>query len=101
MTGQLGHVTLVKVHVKQDCLDGFIAATEQNHLNSVQEPGNLRFDVLQDPEDPTRFVLYEVYKAEADAKSHKETPHYLTWRDTVADMMVSPREGVPMIGLFP
>lgn len=95
------HVTLVHVHVKPDDVVAFIAATEENHNASIQESGNLRFDVLQSPEDETRFILYEVYKTETDAKQHKETAHYLKWRDTVADWMASPRRGEPQIGLFP
>ena len=95
------HVTLVHVHIKPEHLDGFLAATEANHLGSVQEPGNRRFDVLQDPADPTRFILYEVYLTAEDAAAHKETDHYKTWRDTVADMMAEPRRGVPYTGLFP
>lgn len=95
------HVTLVHVHVKAGDVDAFIAASEENHNASIQEPGNLRFDVLQSPEDATRFILYEVYRSEAEAKRHKETAHYLKWRDTVADWMASPRRGEPQIGLFP
>jgi len=67
----------------------------------VREPGNLRFDVLQDPQDQAHFILYEAYQDEAAAKAHKETEHYLLWRETVADMMARPREGIPMLGLMP
>lgn len=95
------HVTLVQVHVKADDVDAFIEASRLNHEASAREPGNRRFDVLRDPRNPTRFVLYEAYATEADARAHKETPHYLAWRETVADMMSQPREGVPMEGLFP
>jgi autoinducer 2-degrading protein len=95
------HTTLVHVHVKPEALDAFIAATRANHEGSVQEPGNRRFDVLQDASDPTRFVLYEAYASAEDAAAHKETPHYLAWRETVADMMAEPRQGVPYVGLFP
>ena len=94
-------VTLVHVHVKPDDVDAFIEASRLNHEASVQEPGNRRFDVLRDPQEPTHFVLYEAYATEADARAHKETAHYLSWRETVADMMAGPREGVPMDGLFP
>jgi len=81
----------VHVHVKPDCVDAFKAATIENARNSVQEPGIARFDVVQQPDDPTRFVLIEVYRdAEAPVR-HKETQHYQTWRDTVADMMAEPR----------
>lgn len=95
------HVTLVKVSVKPECVDAFIEATRLNHEGSVQEPGNHRFDVLQDPADPAKFILYEVYTSAAAAAAHKQTEHYLTWRDTVAGMMAEPRQGVPYVGLFP
>jgi (4S)-4-hydroxy-5-phosphonooxypentane-2,3-dione isomerase len=95
------HVTLVHVYVKEGHLEAFISATQQNHEASVHEAGNQRFDVLQDPKDPTHFILYEAYQTEADAFDHKKTTHYLTWRDAVAEMMDKPREGVPMQGLFP
>ena len=95
------HVTLVHVHVRQEDIDLFIAATRTNHEASIQEAGNRRFDVLQTPDDPSRFILYEAYASAADAAAHKETAHYLAWRDTVAAMMAEPRRGVPMNGLFP
>ncbi|MGY6215714.1 antibiotic biosynthesis monooxygenase [Methylolobus aquaticus] len=95
------HVTLVYVHVKPDCLEAFIAATAANHAASVREPGNRRFDVLQNPDEPTRFILYEAYVSAEDAAAHKATPHYAAWRDAVADMMAEPRVGVPMNGLYP
>jgi len=88
-------VTIVHVHVKPECVDAFIAATVANHRGSVAEPGNMRFDVLQEDGDPTRFLLYEAYGSAADARAHKETAHYMAWRDAVGDMMVSPRRGVP------
>lgn len=94
-------VTLVHVHVKPEHVADFVAATRENHLHSVREPGNRRFDVLQSADDPTRFVLYEAYASEADAAAHKETAHYLRWRDTVADWMASPRQGVRYDGLLP
>jgi autoinducer 2-degrading protein len=95
------HVTLVHVHVKPQHVEDFIAATRLNHLASVQETGNRRFDVLQSPEDPSRFVLYEAYVSAEDAAAHKQTTHYLTWRDTVADWMATPRQGVSYNGLLP
>jgi autoinducer 2-degrading protein len=95
------HVTLVHVHVKPDSVDAFLAATRENHEHSVQEPGNRRFDVLQSAEDPTRFVLYEAYASESDAAAHKQTAHYLKWRDTVAGWMAEPRQGVRYEGLHP
>jgi Uncharacterized conserved protein len=93
--------TLVHVHVKPEHLAEFIEAAQANHLASVREPGNLRFDVLQSAEDETRFVLYEAYRDEAAAKAHKETAHYAAWRDAVADWMVEPRLGVRYDGLLP
>jgi (4S)-4-hydroxy-5-phosphonooxypentane-2,3-dione isomerase len=95
------HVTLVHVAVKPGHIDDFIAATRRNHESSVQEPGNRRFDVLQLSADPARFVLYEAYASEADALAHKQTAHYLAWRDAVADWMAEPRQGVSCHGLFP
>ena len=95
------HVTLVHVKVKPEHIGAFIAAARANHEGSVREAGNRRFDVLQDPTDPARFLLYEVYASEADAAAHKQTAHYLAWRDAVAEMMAEPRQGVPWRGLFP
>lgn len=95
------HVTLVHVRVKPDHIAPFIDVTRRNHEASVAEPGNRRFDVLQDPDDPTRFILYEAYASAADAAAHKETAHYLAWRETVAEWMAEPRRGEPMSGLFP
>lgn len=79
----------------------FIMATKENHENSVKEPGNLRFDILQDAQDPNKFVLYEAYATEEAVAKHKETAHYLKWRDTVAPMMAKPREGIKHALLFP
>ena len=95
------HVTLVHVAVKPGHIDDFIAATRRNHEASVQEPGNRRFDVLQSPDDPSRFVLYEAYADVADAQAHKQTAHYLAWRDAVAEWMAEPRRGVSYNELFP
>ena len=95
------HVTLVHVRVRPEDVDAFIAATRANHQDSVTEPGNRRFDVLQTPDDPARFILYEAYATAADAAAHKETAHYLAWREAVAGMMAEPRRGEPMNGLFP
>ena len=88
------YVTLVHVHVKPEHLDDFVDATSQNHVASVTEPGNARFDVLQLAEDPTRFILYEAYETAEDAVPHKGTAHYLKWKETVADWMAEPRQGV-------
>jgi autoinducer 2-degrading protein len=94
-------VTLVHVHVKPEHMAGFIEATRANHLASVREPGNLRFDVLRSAEDDALFILYEAYRDEAAAKAHKETAHYAAWRDAVANWMAEPRVGVRYDGLLP
>lgn len=94
-------VTIVHVHVKAERINDFIEACRRNHEASIKENGNRRFDILQLADDPTRFVLYEAYASKEDAAAHKQTPHYLNWRDTVADWMASPRQGVPYNGLFP
>jgi (4S)-4-hydroxy-5-phosphonooxypentane-2,3-dione isomerase len=91
----------VFVHVKPDAVEPFKAATLDNARNSVQEPGVVRFDVVQQEDDPTRFVLIEIYRTHADPARHKETAHYLTWRDTVEPMMAEPRRGVKYQALFP
>ena len=87
-------VTCVKVYVKEEHIDDFIEATIKNHQGSVQEEGNIRFDVLQSTEDPTHFLLYEAYTSEEAAAAHKKTDHYLAWRETVEPFMAKPREGV-------
>jgi len=94
-------VTIVHVKVKQEHLHEFIRATVTNHELSVKEPGNLRFDVLQNEDNPTRFALYEAYENEAAAAAHKKTPHYLTWKETVASWMAEPREGIRYRALVP
>jgi autoinducer 2-degrading protein len=91
----------VYVHVKPGTEESFKSATVENARNSVQESGIARFDVVQQQDDPSRFVLVEVYRTEADAAKHKETPHYLTWRDTVADMMAEPRSSTKFSDIFP
>jgi autoinducer 2-degrading protein len=95
------HVTLVHVRVKPESIAAFIAATRANHQGALTEPGNRRFDVLQAPDDPVRFILYEAYASAEDAAAHKETAHYLAWRDAVAPMMAEPRRGEAMNGLMP
>jgi len=95
------HVTLVYVQVKKDHVNDFIAATRANHEASVQETANCRFDVLQSAGDPCAFILYEAYQNAEGAAAHKQTEHYLTWRETVADWMAEPRHGVSYHGLMP
>jgi autoinducer 2-degrading protein len=84
----------VHVHVKTDCVEAFRAATLENARESVKEPGIARFDVAQQADDPTRFVLVEVYRTADAPAQHKETAHYTKWRDTVAPMMAEPRMSV-------
>ncbi|MBF0458212.1 MAG: antibiotic biosynthesis monooxygenase [Nitrospirae bacterium] len=88
-------VTVVEVSVKPEHIDAFIAASRKNHENSVAEPGNMRFDILQGSEAPAHFILYEAYESEASSKAHKETSHYKQWRETVEPMMAKPRKGTP------
>ena len=95
------HVTIVHVRVKLEDVDAFIAATRVNHQASLNEPGNRRFDVLQAPDDPARFILYEAFASATDAAAHKESAHYLVWRQAVAGMMAQPRRAEPMNGLLP
>lgn len=87
-------VTCVHVHVRPEAVDAFIEASVENHKQSVKEPGNLRFDFVRQADDPSRFMMYEAYESEAAVAAHKETPHYLKWRDTVKDMMAEPRYGI-------
>ena len=94
-------VVHVFVHVKPEFVEAFKAATVENARNSVQEPGIARFDVVQQADDPNRFVLVEVYRTADDPARHKETAHYATWRDTVAEMMAEPRSAVKYVNVFP
>jgi len=95
------YITLVYVEVKQGHIDDFQQACKLNHEASIKEPGNVRFDILQSSEAPHQFVLYEAYASKAAAAAHKDTPHYLRWRETVADWMAAPRKGVSYTGLYP
>lgn len=91
----------VFVHVKDDQVDAFCAASLENARNSVREPGVARFDVIQQRDDPTRFVLVEVYRTPDDPAKHKETAHYAKWRDIVAPMMAEPRSAIKYDNCFP
>lgn len=86
-------VRAITVQVKEDAVEAFREATKKNHEGSIREPGILRFDVLQNSEKPTEFLLYEVYRDEAATKAHKETAHYAEWKERVADMMAGERVG--------
>jgi len=88
------HATLVYVQVIARHIADFVEATRSNHKASIRESGNVRFDVLQSPDDPTQFVLYEAYLTAEAAAAHKQTPHYLKWKETVAPWMATPRKGV-------
>ncbi|MET0406646.1 MAG: antibiotic biosynthesis monooxygenase [Cystobacter sp.] len=94
-------VVHVHVHVKPESIDAFREATLANASQSVKEPGIARFDVVQDTEEPTRFVLVEAYRTAEAPAAHKETAHYLTWRDTVASMMAEPRTSRKYTNCFP
>ena len=95
------HIVHVHIHVKSECIDAFKAASVENARNSIDEGGIARFDFVQQADDPTRFVLVEVYRAPEAAVRHKETAHYQKWRDAVADMMAEPRTGIKYHNLFP
>ena len=94
-------VVHVHVHVKPDFVEAFKEATLENARSSLQEPGMARFDVVQQLDDPNRFVLLEVYRTPDDPGEHKKTAHYQKWRDTVADMMAEPRHSVKHANVFP
>ena len=91
----------VFVHVKLDKVEEFKSASMDNASNSVKEPGIARFDVIQQRDDPSRFVLVEVYRTADDPARHKETQHYQKWRDTVEDMMAEPRRAIKYQNIFP
>ncbi|HXT98470.1 MAG TPA: antibiotic biosynthesis monooxygenase [Polyangia bacterium] len=94
-------VVEVSVHVKADAVEAFRAATLANARASVREPGIARFDFLQDRDDPTRFVLLEVYRTAEAPAAHKATAHYAAWRDAVADLMAEPRTSRKFVNVFP
>lgn len=91
----------VHVHVKPDQIEAFRAATVENARNSIQEPGIARFDVIEQKDDPRRFILVEIYRTPDDPARHKDTAHYQKWRDVVADMMAEPRTSVKYTNVFP
>lgn len=91
----------VHVHVKPECVEAFYKATLENARNSILEPGIACFDVVQQMDDPTRFVLVEAYRTDNAPALHKETAHYKQWRDTVTDMMAEPRTSAKFKNLFP
>ena len=94
-------VVHVHVHVKPESVEAFKQATVENARNSVKEPGIARFDVIQQSDDPSRFILVEVYRSVEATAQHKETSHYQVWRDAVAGMMAEPRSAVKFANIFP
>jgi len=95
------NIVHVHIQVKPDSINEFISETLENARQSVKEPGISRFDVLQQNDDPSKFVLVEVYRSEDAPTAHKQTAHYMRWRDQVADMMAQPRSGIKFSNLFP
>lgn len=91
----------VNINVRPEFVEAFQLASIDNAKNSLLEPGVVRFDVLQQQDDPCRFVLVEIYRTTADPALHKEMPHYKKWRDTVAEMMAEPRSSVKYTNIFP
>jgi len=94
-------VACIHLHVKPEYRQMLIEATLENARKTIQEPGNLRFDVLQQFDDPNRFLLYEVYLDEAGMKAHKETAHYAKWVATAPNWLAEPRQGIRYESLFP
>jgi len=95
------YIVHVHVHVKPDQIEAFKAATLENARNSLKEPGIARFDVIQQADDPTRFVLVEVYRTPEDPAKHKETAHYNRWREIAEPMLAEPRTRTIHANVFP
>ncbi len=95
------HIVLVQVRVKPASVEAFRLATVENAHHSVREPGIARFDVIQQADDPTRFVLVEVYRDREAPPRHRETAHYAAWREAVEDMLAEPRAKVEYTNVFP
>jgi len=91
----------VHVSVKPEFIEAFKQATIENARNSVKEPGIAHFDVLQQIDNPTKFILVEIYKTAGAPGAHKETAHYKLWRDAVMKMMSEPRQGIKYVNIFP
>jgi len=94
------YIVSVTIWVKPQFVEPFMAASLDNARNTRKEPGNVRFDVARCTDDPCRFLLYEVYRTEADFHAHHESAHYLRWKDAVADWMAQPRQGVKHNSVF-
>jgi quinol monooxygenase YgiN len=95
------HIVHVFIRVKPEAVESFRAATVENARNSVREPGIARFDFIQQDDDPTRFVLVEVYRSVDDPAKHRETAHYKAWQEAAATMMAEPRSKVVYRNIFP
>jgi autoinducer 2-degrading protein len=94
-------VRLVHIHVKPEHVDEFLEVARRNHLGSVAEPGNIRFDVLRSMDDPTRFLLYEWYATDEAAAAHRETLHYQAFAAALTDWLVEPRHADAYEALLP
>jgi quinol monooxygenase YgiN len=94
-------ILIVHIHVKPDMLEAFKEVTSENARNSAKEPGVSRFDFIQQVDDPTKFLLIEVYRDAEAVAAHKETAHYLAWRDKAVDMMAQPRYGIKYQNIYP
>ncbi|HVO73301.1 MAG TPA: antibiotic biosynthesis monooxygenase [Ignavibacteriaceae bacterium] len=95
------HIVHVYAHVKPDQVEAFKTATVENAQNSLKEPGVARFDVIQNQDDPTKFILVEIYLTVEDSARHKETAHYRKWRNIVAPMMADQRTSQKFTNIFP
>ena len=95
------HIVHVFIHVKPDQVEAFKKVSLENAKNSLKEPGVARFDLIQQTDDPTRFVLVEVYRTPEDAPKHKETAHYNNWRESAEPMMTEPRTRIVYSNIFP
>jgi autoinducer 2-degrading protein len=95
------YIVHVHIHVKPEFIEAFKAVSLENARNSIHEPGVVRFDILQQPDDPSRFVLVEIYRTSEDPAKHKSTPHYNSWREAAEPMMVEPRTRIIFVNLFP
>jgi autoinducer 2-degrading protein len=95
------HIIQIHVSVKENLIQNFIDATIENAKSSILEPGILRFDIIQQIDEPANFVLYEIYRTEQDTAKHKNMEHYRVWRDKVQSMMSEPRRSVKYQNIFP
>ncbi len=95
------YIVHVFIHVKPECIDAFRDVSIENAKQSIKEPGIARFDVIQQADDPTRFVLVEVYRSESAPANHKQSAHYNVWKDSAEKMMVEPRTRVVYKNVYP